>query len=139
MEKRNKIKQDNETEPPYKLVTTFEKITAKCSWLSFIKVLKALGLKQLADARFKVRGSNRGYRNGDILTAFLLMLNEGKGCLSNVGLLKNRTAVCCSGTNGVTLCRTLALVCRSDKLRLVLTRTKWQRNADPLLLIMEWK
>ncbi len=35
-------------------------------------------------------------------------------------LLNNRTAVCCSCTNGVTLCRTLMWVCRSDKLRLVL-------------------
>ena len=37
-----------------------------------------------------------------------------------MGLLKNRTAVCCSSTNGVKLCRTITWVCRSDKLRLVL-------------------
>ena len=38
----------------------------------------------------------------------------------NTLAVKRRTAVCCSGTNGVTSCRTLTYVCRSDKLRLVL-------------------
>ena len=91
MTKRNKIKQDNETEPTYKIVATSEKFTAQCSWLPFIKVLKALELKQRADDLFEVPGSNRGYRNGDILTAFLLMLNEGKGCLSDVHHLHSQS------------------------------------------------
>ena len=91
MTKRNKIKQDNETEPTYKIVATSEKFTAQCSWLPFIKVLKALELKQRADDLFEVPGSNRGYRNGDILTTFLLMLNEGKGSLSNVHHLHSQS------------------------------------------------
>ena len=73
-----------EQEPAYTLGTTSQKLTAQCGFLVFIKVLKALRLKQLADALFGLPGSHRGYRNGDILTTLIMMLSEGGRCLSDV-------------------------------------------------------
>ena len=40
--------------------------------------------------------------------------------MSSSEIIENRTAVCCGCTNGVTLCRTVTWLCRSDKLGLVL-------------------
>ena len=84
MKKRHKIKQQDRTDPSYALATTHQKLTSQCGFLVFIKVLKALRLKQLAAALFPKSESNRGYCNGDILTTLIMMLNEGARCLSDV-------------------------------------------------------
>ena len=61
-----------------------------CSGLPlFIKVFEALKLKQLADTLLGLRGSNRGYRNGDILETLVVMLGEGARGLSDVRYLHN--------------------------------------------------
>ncbi len=48
--------------------------------------------------------------------------------------LENRTAVCC--TNGVTFCKTLTWVCRSDKLRLVLNGGYAKKHAKERFYIL---
>ncbi len=78
-------KQKNQhNQSSYTLATTHQKLTSRCGLLALIKVLKALQLKPQADTVFAAPGSNRGYRNGDILTSFILMLNEGARCLEDV-------------------------------------------------------
>ena len=78
-------KQKNQhNQSSYTLATTRQKLTSRCGLLALIKVLKALQLKPQADTLFAAPGSNRGYRNGDILTRLILMLNEGARCLEEV-------------------------------------------------------
>ena len=84
MKKRHKIKPQDRTDRSYALATTHQKLTSQCGLLVFIKVLKALRLKQLAAALFPKSESNRGYCNGDILMTLIMMLNEGARCLSDV-------------------------------------------------------
>ena len=57
----------------------------------FMKVSEALKLKQRADDLFELRGSNRGYRNGDILKTLVVMLGEGVRCLNDMRYLHNAT------------------------------------------------
>ena len=86
MTKQQNLKHTDEPEPEssYTLATTCQKLTARCGFSVFIKVLKALRLKQLANDLFGLRGSNRGYDNGDILMTLIMMLSEGGRCLSDV-------------------------------------------------------
>ena len=84
MKKRNKIKQQDRTDRSYALATTHQKLTSQWGLLVFIKVLKALRLKQLAAALFPKSESHRGYCNGDILTTLIMMLNEAARGLSEV-------------------------------------------------------
>ena len=91
MAKRNKIKHEDRSDPPYALATTNQKLTSQCGLLVFIKVLKALRLKQLADALSPKSESNRGYCNGDILTTLIVMQNEGARCLIDVCHLHNES------------------------------------------------
>ena len=78
-------KQKNQhNQSSYTLAATRQKLTSRSGLLALIKVLKALQLKPQADTLFAAPGSNRGYRNSEILTSFILMLNEGARCLEDV-------------------------------------------------------
>ena len=61
--------------------------------LLVLKVFKSLRLKPLADVLFRRPGSNRGYRNGDILTTLVAMLNDGATSLSGVSRLRTESAL----------------------------------------------
>ena len=55
MKKRDTIKPQDRIDPSYALTTTNQKLTSQCGLLVFIKVVKALWLKQLAAALFPNR------------------------------------------------------------------------------------
>ena len=71
------------------LSITDQNLTAHGGLPLALHVLKALEFKPLADDFLGLRGSNRGYRHGDILTALVVMLIKGGRSLSDVKHLHN--------------------------------------------------
>ena len=72
---------------------TKDNLTSRSGLLLVLQVFKSLRLKKLANILFRRPGSNRGYRNGDILTTLVAMLSDGATRLSGVSRLHRESAL----------------------------------------------
>ena len=72
---------------------TKDNLTSRSGLLLVLQVFKSLRLKKLANILFRRPGSNRGYRNGDILTTLVAMLSDGATRLSGVSRLQRESAL----------------------------------------------
>ncbi len=72
---------------PCKIESTGKKSASRAGLAVAAELLGRLGLERAADDRIASPGSNRGYRSGEVLSAFMLMLHEGGRCMDDVSHL----------------------------------------------------
>ena len=93
-EKPNSKKTDEQHQNAADGLTTIkENLTSRSGSLLVLKVFKSLRLKTLADVLFRRPGSNRDYRNGNLLTTLVAMLNDGAASLRAVSHLHTESAL----------------------------------------------